>query len=152
MTRNMLSFAGFLVAAISFTVGSDSAEARNCGGRQRNRCCQQSYNCCSQQTGYSNYRQGRSCGYGCGQSNSNYGPQVNSTNFQQNGFRNTTNACCAQTTTSCCNQQSGIVQSGYRDGQSADVIPASHESMTSPSVAPSPPIEPAKPAAPTPGA
>ena len=131
MTRKYCSLAGLLVATFCFSFGSGDAEARNGGGRQRNRCCQQSGNFGFQQSGYSNFRGNGNDGSGYVQM-SNYGGQSTSnTGVQQ---------------TSCCTPQSGsgMVQPAYGTSAPADNFTPATGNAT-------PPAVPAQNIAPTPG-
>jgi hypothetical protein len=73
MNRNLITWAGIFVAALSLTLASADVEARQCRSRHRNRCCRQTSNC--------GYQQATNCGNGCGQT-ARYAP--------------TTTACCTQ--------------------------------------------------------
>ena len=46
MNRKLFSLFGVLVAVVGFTVGGTDADARNCCGRQQNRCGQRMNNRC----------------------------------------------------------------------------------------------------------
>ncbi|HEV3196803.1 MAG TPA: hypothetical protein VGZ73_02825 [Bryobacteraceae bacterium] len=101
-----LSMAGVLVAVFSFTFGSADAQARQCRGQRRDRCCQQNNQNCQQTS---------NC------------QQTGNTGCQQT-------ACSASTATACCTARStcsnvqptcGAVQPDY-------VTPASSDSPIHP--------------------
>ena len=125
MSRKLFSLAGIFVAVVGFTVGSHDAEARH-GGRQRNRCCQQTNNVGCQQSGFSG------CDQGC---NSGIAPQATNWNGQ---------------TSACCNQQptGNAMRPEYQTP--APVMNAATPSA--PSRAPAPTQAPAPAEAPAPAA
>ncbi len=70
MTRKMISLAGVVIAALSFTVGGSDVEARHCR-THRNHCCRQSVSNGCQQNANFGFRNNGTNGNCCQQSGNN---------------------------------------------------------------------------------